>query len=129
MTILGILAHFEQENPENVIKNIVEKLQTISQKNPRFKKKPPYDKYFIQLSTLARIRDLQALTLQIIKSMALTLDYKKDAFYTEGIEQGIEKNKIETILKAHKKGMKPQEIANFLDIEVEYVKNVIKNNK
>ncbi len=149
MAILAILADFEQEKPENIITSIIQKLKTISEKNPRFKDKPAYDKYFRQLSILSKIRDLQPLTQKIIDIMAITFKIEDDVFYQkgiqkgvgqgieqgiekgieQGIEQGSQKKEEQTILNAYKKGKKIHEIAEFLDLDIDYVKKIIEKNE
>ncbi len=107
------------------MKTIIQKLQTISEKNPRFKDKPAYDKYFRQLSILSKIRDLQPLTQKIIDNMTFSFKIEDDVFY----QKGIKKEKEQTILNAYKKGKKIHEIAEFLDLDIDFVKKIIEQNE
>lgn len=52
-----------------------------------------------------------------------------DVLYEQGLEQGIQNQKTEMILKAHKKGMKINEIAEMFDFEMEYIKNIVEKSK
>lgn len=86
---------------------------------------------------LARLRSLTVETEQILKSMGLTYDIEKDAFYKRGIKKGIEQG----VVKGKKEGkqeekaymvigllksgkMTLQEIATLARISVAEVKKI-----
>ncbi len=73
--------------------------------------------------------------------MAITFKIEDDVFYQkgiqkgvgqgieQGIEQGSQKKEEQTILNAYKKGKKIHEIAEFLDLDIDYVKKIIEKNE
>ncbi len=76
--------------------------------------------------------------------MPITLDITKDLRYQEGKQIGEargkeigkkegetigeKKEKFKNILKGYSKGMSLEELADFFEVSIDYVKNVIKSN-
>jgi predicted transposase/invertase (TIGR01784 family) len=52
-----------------------------------------------------------------------------DKTFNEGINQGAENKEIETVLRLHKKGKSPEEIADLLDMTIVTVSQIIDNHK
>jgi predicted transposase/invertase (TIGR01784 family) len=77
--------------------------------------KAEYDAYVQRVRRLAGYRETE---------MTDAVD-----FINEGKKQGIEERNIEMILKLHRKNMNNQEIADFLDLPIEAVEEVIKNQQ
>lgn len=82
--VLAILCDFGAEQPERVIRQILQHLQKLIGRVPRL------GKYQRQLQILSRLRKLQAQTKQEILSMPLHYEIETDDLYLEGIEKGIE---------------------------------------
>lgn len=80
--ILAILGNFKGQNPETIIKEILEKLKTQSKS---------LEKYIIQLEVLSNLRNLQPQTIKQLNLMAIKYDIEKDVRFQQGIEKGIEK--------------------------------------
>lgn len=61
--------------------------------------------------------------------MPITYDINKDSLYIQGIEQGIERGKEETVLKMHKADFTPEKIASILELDIAFVLKVVRKNK
>jgi predicted transposase YdaD len=129
--ILGILAGFGQDSPEKASENILERIVTITNTNPRYKNTLAKEKYLKQIDVISQLRGLQNIIIETIKNMALTLDITKDLRYIEGEMKGEIKGEIKernkNILKGYSKGMKIEELADFFEVSLDYVKKVIQN--
>jgi predicted transposase YdaD len=129
--ILAILADFEGKQVEEVLKNILQKLQVVSKQEITLRK------YIRQLAILARLRNLVQETQKQVKDMGLTYNITEDPLYQEGLvkgeEKGIEKG-IEKGQKAREKSLivemlrdgtlTVEKIASLAKVPVAYVKQV-----
>ncbi len=61
--------------------------------------------------------------------MTFSFKIEDDVFYQKGINKGVQKKEEQTILNAYKKGKKIHEIAEFLDLDIDFVKNIIEQNE
>ncbi len=68
--------------------------------------------------------------------MALIFNIEEDEFYQEGVKKTLEKANLEkklekekSILKAHQSGIDIKMIGNIFNMNIEEVKNIIKNTK
>ena len=96
--ILAILGDFGAEQPEKVIRQILQHLLKLIGRVPRLKK------YQYQLHTLSRLRKLEAETKREILTMPIHYEIETDALFLEGIEKGFEKGIEKGIEKGFEKG-------------------------
>ncbi len=133
--ILGILAGFGREKSEIVVENILQRIITITNNNQRYKNTLGQEKYLRQIDVMSQLRGLQSTIIKILKKMDFTFDITKDLRYQEGElvgkAEGEAKGKAEerkkNILKGHSRGMTIVDLADFFDVSIEYIKNVIKS--
>jgi hypothetical protein len=123
VVILAILADFGKDQPEKVVRQILQNLQKIVGKVPRLKK------YQQQLQVLSRLRKLSGITKIEIEAMPFHYEIETDALYLEGIEKGIEKG-IETNKSSAVKRMLQQkkytikEIMLILEVDEPFVRKI-----
>jgi predicted transposase YdaD len=125
--ILTILTDFEGNKAEDVLRNILHKLQAIGGQEITLRK------YIRQLAMLARLRNLVQETQKQVKDMGLTYNITEDPLYQEGLLKGEEKG-IEKGQKAREKSLiidmlkdgtlTVEKIATLAKVSVEYVKQV-----
>ena len=100
--ILAILADFGSEQPEVVIRQILQHLLKLVGRVPRLKK------YQRQLQVLSRLRKLEIPVKKEITAMPIHYEIETDGLYLEGIEKGIEKgiesHRYETVVRMLKSG-------------------------
>ncbi len=140
--ILGILAKFDKGTERVVAKNILDRIITITETDIRYKGTLEQEKYLKQIdvmSGLRGLRGLQNIIIETINNMPITLDITKDLRYQEGKQIGEatgeargetigeQKERFKNILKGYSKGMNLEELADFFEVSIDYVKNVIKN--
>ncbi len=113
--ILAILGNFDNEEPIEVVRKILERLQKLSANQPKLQR------YIRQLAVLSNLRNLRNETIKQLKDMSFTYDISKDTLYKEGVEKGlekgIEKGKHEVVLRMLKSGtLSTAQIAEFADV-------------
>ncbi len=137
--VLAILGDFGAEQPEKVIRQILQHLLKLIGRVPRLKK------YQYQLHTLSRLRKLEAETKKEILTMPIHYEIETDALYIEGkeigieigkeqgfekgIEQGIEKGlkqaKYDLVMRLLRQGQLTKEtIASVAEVDMEFVLQV-----
>lgn len=115
--LLAILARFPRKQTEVVLRYIVQRLRLVSN-NPS-----ELSKYLKQLFILARLRKLDVLTAKIIKDMPITYNIETDYLYQQGMEKGMEKERLhyreekrESARKMLLAGIKAVQVADFLGL-------------
>ena len=121
--VLAILSDFGLEQPEKVIRQILQHLLKLIGRVPRLKK------YQYQLQTLSRLRKLEAQTKKEILAMPIHYELETDALYLEGkeigLEQGIEKHKYESVVRMLRQGQLAKEvIALYAGVDITFVLRV-----
>ena len=121
--VLAILCDFGADQPERVIRIILQNLMKIVGRVPRLQR------YQRQLHVLSRLRKLHPISLKEIKSMPIHYDIETDELYLAGLEKGLEKgieqHRHETVVRMLKAGrFTDDEIAGFAGVPVEYVRQV-----
>jgi predicted transposase/invertase (TIGR01784 family) len=133
--LLAVLADFEKEAPEDILKLLFSKAKVLT--NETF----TLDKFVSQLEILSKLRNLEDIFKTLIqKIMPLEIKIEETFIYKEGkvkgrIEgkeegkiEGKKEGKIEMILALLKKGELSQEkIADAADVSLEYVKELADN--
>ncbi len=125
--VLAILGDFHGEAPEKVIRQIVARLQKVSENKSQLE----LEKYVRQLNVLSGLRKLQTLTTKITAAMPILLDFdiETDRLYKRGVEQGIEQG-VEQIQKSAIVKMLEddiltmEQIAAYLSVSVEMVEQI-----
>jgi predicted transposase YdaD len=97
--ILTILSDFGEKRPDEVLKDILGKLKSISREEITLRK------YIRQLSVLARLRNLTKETQKQVTDMGLLYDITKDYLYQEGLTKGREEGIERGIEKGIEKGI------------------------
>lgn len=127
VVILAILANYPMDKAESVLRLILRQLKAVCQ-NPN-----ELSKYINQLVVLSRLRKIEGLTIKITQDMPITYDIESDYLYKvgteKGIERGIEKEKIEVICNARRKGASIEFIADIVNVSVERVRQILALHK
>jgi predicted transposase/invertase (TIGR01784 family) len=130
--ILAILANFEGESPEDVIKSIVTRLKHLEGDIKLI------NRFFIQLRVIAKIRNLQPETYKIITDMVFQYNIEEDIVYQEGEARGEARGKLEGKLegdykrtqiaafKMFDKGFMPSDIADLLEVPLDLILKIQK---
>ena len=115
-----MLGHFQRKQAGDVIEAIVVKLGQLVPRSLRRKR------YIKQLEILAKLRNLQELTILLSEKMALIYDLETDIRFKQGVdrglERGLEKGVDPMIGKMIRRGtLSHQEIADIAAISLEHV--------
>ena len=64
-----------------------------------------------------------------LEELRQRLDYNtsRNEAKEEGIEEVIQKNQKEVVLKMYKKGMSKEDIANLLDLDIDIIDKILEN--
>ncbi len=82
--VLAILCDFGEDQPEQVVRQILQHLHKICRNSNRIKK------YQKQLLTLSRLRKMEIIVKSQVEAMTIHYDIETDGLFLQGIEQGIE---------------------------------------
>ena len=82
--VLAILCDFGEEQPEQVVRQILQHLHKICRNSNRIKK------YQKQLLTLSRLRKMEIIVKTQVEAMTIHYDIETDGLFLQGIEQGAE---------------------------------------
>ncbi len=119
--VLAILCDFGAEQPERVVRQILQHLQKLIGRVPRL------GKYQRQLQILSRLRKLQAITKQEILTMPLHYEIETDDLYLEGMEKGATNLLRNIVIRMLQMGkLSKKEIALNLDVDIAYVNEIEK---
>jgi hypothetical protein len=116
--ILAILANFGKDEPETVVKMVLSKLKSLPTETLR------REKCVKQLEILSNLRNLQAEIIKQLENMALTYDLENDIRFKQGIEKGIEKEKIAVIQALLAEKMSVEKIAKITQTSITFVKKI-----
>lgn len=118
--ILAILSNFNKQQPSEVIRQILRRLQGIGGDEITLRK------YIRQLSMLARLRNLTKEAQKQITEMGLTYNITEDYLYQEGQKT---KERDIVIKMLNDKTLSLEKIADLVGVSIEYVKQVAKELK
>ncbi len=129
--ILSILADFGNEKAEQVIEKVLNRLKSLPIENLK------YRKAVIQLDVLSNLRDFQRQFINQLLAMAFTYNMEKDLRFQEGEKRGeqrgerrgAEKANTKAILVLSKIGTSNEQIVQYLDVSIDFVEKVLKENK
>lgn len=133
--VLAILCDFGSDQPQQVIRQILQHLSKIIGRVPRLKK------YQKQLQVLSRLRKLEVPTKNEIATMPIHYDIETDGLYLEGLEKGIKKGIKKGVEKGVEQGIEQQrresaaqilrngsfsiiEVARLLGVSEQFVQSV-----
>ena len=128
---MSILADFGNEKAEQVIEKVLNRLKSLPIENLK------YRKAVIQLDVLSNLRDFQRQFINQLLAMAFTYNMEKDLRFQEGEKRGeqrgerrgAEKANTKAILVLSKIGTSNEQIAQYLDVSIDFVERVLKENK
>lgn len=89
--VLAILCDFGEDQPEQVVRQILQHLHKICRSPNRIKK------YQKQLLTLSRLRKMEIIVKNEVEAMTIHYDIETDGLFLQGIEQGVELKEREFI--------------------------------
>ncbi len=119
--LLALLSNYEKEQTESILRLLVRQLKAVCRSEQEL------SKYLQQLTILSRLRKLEEETTKIIADMPITYDIEQDYLYKQGIEKGIEKEKINSIKALlNLQNFSLKQIADILNVSIEKVKEVAK---
>ncbi len=125
--ILAVLCDIRE--PEKYFRELLTELYKLPERERR-----DYLKKLLNLLTI-RSKLVEEFKLEV-KKMPITFDretIENHPFFKDGLKEGLEKGKLEAkredVIKLHRKlNMSAKEIAEVLDLPLEFVKNILKNN-
>ena len=121
--VLGILANFDGENPENALKRIISRVKETT------KEELSLNRYFNQLRVLAQLRNFELYLKIAMDSIAEYIKEERDVLFLRGLERGeatarereLTKFVSYLILEGNKNF---EQIADVAETTVEFVKAV-----
>ncbi len=117
--ILGILANFKGENPENAIKQILVRVKETTKGDFSL------NRYFNQLRVLAQLRNLELNLKNAMDSIAEYIKEERDVLFLRGLDKGKEKEQVKFVTYLLQEGNKAyDQIADIAGTTVDFVKSV-----
>ena len=113
--ILGILANFKGENPENALKQILVRVKETTKGDFSL------NRYFNQLRVLAQLRNLELNLKNAMDSIAEYIKEERDVLYLRGQER-TEERIVKNLLS--KMSLTFEQIADVAGVTVDFVKSV-----
>jgi hypothetical protein len=113
--ILGILANFKGENPENALKQILVRVKETTKGDFSL------NRYFNQLRVLAQLRNLELNLKNAMDSIAEYIKEERDVLYLRGQER-TEERIVSNLLS--KMSLTFEQIADVAGVTVDFVKSV-----
>ena len=99
VAIMAVLGDFKGKTPEEVISEIIRKLNELTSDQPGA------SQHITRLEVLSNLRNLQTETIKIVNDMAFTYEIEKDLRYRQGVEEGREKGVKEGLEQGIEKGI------------------------
>jgi len=126
--VLAILGDFAETPSEDIIEQILLRLQQLTLG------KGTFNKYALQLEHYAQLRKLEVLTSEKVNRMAVTIDFTKNTAFRKGEEKGKEEGRKETrkesaIRMLADKVLTIEQIATYTGLSVEEVIQIQKQLK
>jgi hypothetical protein len=113
--ILGILANFKGENPENALKQILVRVKETTKGDFSL------NRYFNQLRVLAQLRNLELNLKNAMDSIAEYIKEERDVLFLRGLDKGKE-SFVKYLLNEDNKTV--EQIADIAGVAVDFVKAV-----
>jgi len=102
--VLAILCDFGEDQPEQVVRQILQHLHKICRNSNRIKK------YQKQLLTLSRLRKMEIIVKSQVEAMTIHYDIETDGLYLQGLEEGREEGLEQGIERGLEKGAQLKEL-------------------
>ena len=117
--ILGILANFKGENPEDAIKQILVRIKETAKGDFSL------NRYFNQLRVLAQLRNLELNLKNAMDSIAEYIKEERDVLFLRGLDKGKEQEQVKFVTYLLQEGNKAyDQIADIAGTTVDFVKSV-----
>ena len=117
--ILSILANFKEENPENVLKKIIQRIEETTKGDFSL------SRYFNQLRVLAQLRNIELNLKNAMDSIAKYIKEERDVLYLRGLDKGKEREQLKFITFLLQEGNRTvTQIADIAGTTVNIVKSV-----
>ena len=122
--VLAILSNFKKSEVHTVIPEILRKLQSLTNDEPKLRR------YVRQLEILSNLRDLQPTTIKYTEAMPITYNLETDVRYQQGIEKGAEKRAEKIIVSLLQSGLlSDRQIAEVADTSLKNIQRIKKQIK
>lgn len=117
--ILGILANFKGENPENALKQILVRVKETTKGDFSL------NRYFNQLRVLAQLRNLELNLKNAMDSIAEYIKEERDVLFLRGLDKGQQTEQMKVVTNLIQKLNLPfEQIADIAGTTVDFVKSV-----
>jgi hypothetical protein len=117
--ILGILANFKGENPENALKQILVRVKETTKGDFSL------NRYFNQLRVLAQLRNLEINLKNAMDSIAEYIKEERDVLFLRGLDKGQQTEQMKVVTNLIQKLNLPfEQIADIAGTTVDFVKSV-----
>ena len=117
--ILGILANFKGENPENALKQILVRVKETT------KGELSLNRYFNQLRVLAQLRNLELNLKNAMDSIAEYIKEERDVLFLRGLDKGQEKEQEKFVRNLlTESDFTIEKIAKIAGVTVDFVKSI-----
>lgn len=113
--ILGILANFKEEDPENALKQIIHRIEETTEGDLSL------SRYFNQLRVLAQLRNLELKLKNAMDSIANYIKEERDVLFLRGLDKGKE-SFVKYLLNEGNKTF--EQIADIAGVAVDFVQSV-----
>jgi hypothetical protein len=119
--ILGILANFQGENPENALKQILVRVKETTKGDFSL------NRYFNQLRVLAQLRNLEINLKNAMDSISEYIKEERDVLFLRGLDKGQQTEQVKFVTNLLQKLNLPfEQIADITGTTVDFVKSVHK---
>lgn len=117
--ILGILASFKGENPENALRQILVRVKETAKGDFSL------NRYFNQLRVLAQLRNLELNLKNAMDSIAEYIKEERDVLFLRGLDKGQQTEQMKVVTNLIQKLNLPfEQIADIAGVTVDFVKSV-----
>ena len=117
--ILGILANFKGENPENALKQILVRVKETTKGDFSL------NRYFNQLRVLAQLRNLELNLKNAMDSIAEYIKEERDVLFLRGLDKGQEKEQEKFVRNLlTESDFTIEKIAKIAGVTVDFVKSI-----
>lgn len=117
--ILGILANFKDEEPEQALRQIIHRIEETTEGEFSL------NRYFNQLRVLAQLRNLELTLKNAMDSIAEYVKEERDVLYLRGLDKGQEKAEERIVANLlSKMSLTFDQIADIAGTTVDFVKSV-----
>ena len=117
--VLAILCDFQKQDKRQIIRAILNRVQQLTYNN-----EAQYRDCILMLEILSENRDLSAL-IKEEESMLSAIKLEDLPSYEIGVEKGIEKNQIETVVNAHNAGLAVNKISQITGLSEKEINKIL----